>query len=657
MSEQLESTALPDVTTTDPVAFARAVAELPAGVLVFHGEQHVVIGANTAARAFFGHRPGIVGRPIREGYPEITGQHLHQLLDRVYRTGEPFTAHEWRILVDGHSDGAERFVSFWLVALSGPDGDRVGVGCQFVDVTEEVRRRQSAEDDADALRKRYAAAQDVVLTLQRNLLPTGLPVLPGVRIAAHYLVAAAEQAAGGDWFEAVPVDGQVVLVVGDVVGHGAQASAVMAQLRAVLVEFLLDGDDLATALARLDRFASRVPGARGATVCLALLDPSDGSVRYACAGHPPPLVVSADGTARYLPAPGGGPLSLAGPAPRVGSAELAPGDLLLLFSDGLVERPGQDQSVGLGELAEIASTALRVGAPSLMSADTTDRVAELTVERMTRQGYEDDVTLLAVRLTGEPVADFAADVPAEKGQLSVLRGRLEDWLIAVGASESDIASIEIGVLEAVTNSVEHAYPGPGGRVRVEASLDEQGRACVTVLDHGRWQQPAADPGRRGRGLLMMRACMDTVELETAPTGTTVLLDRRLQREPVVDLTRSAGRSIPRQRAATMGVTVTRSIRPTIAISGPLDLSTAEELRRHLWSASRGGALPLTVELGGVSHLGSAGIQVLYDFVEEMSAEGRSLHLVVPQGCPAAYAVQLSDLSAVADLVVEAPAAP
>ena len=310
----------------------------------------------------------------------------------------------------------------------------------------------------------------------------------------------------------------------------------------------------------------------------------------------------------------------------------------------------------MAELAEIATTALRVGAPSLMSADTTDRVAELTVERMTRQGYEDDVTLLAVRLTGQPVPEFAADLPAEPGQLSVLRGRLEDWLIAVGASEADIASIEIGVLEAVTNAVEHAYDEPGGRVRVEASLDEQGRACVTVIDDGCWLQPAADPGRRGRGLLMMRACMDTVELETAPTGTTVLLDRRLQREPVVDLTRSATRSIPRQRSATIGVTVSRSMRPTITLTGPLDLSTAEELRRHLWTASRGGALPLTVELGGVTHLGSAGIQVLYEFVEEMSAEGRELHFVVPPGCPAAYAVQLSDLTAIAEFVAEPPLA-
>ena len=320
-----------------------------------------MLGANQAAHAFFGNRPKIVGRPIREGYPEIVGQQLSQLLDGVLTTGEPFTAHEWRIMVDGHPDGDERFVTFWLVPLSGPDGERCGVGCQFVDVTAEVRRRRSIENDAESLRKRYAAAHDVVLTLQRNLLPAGLPVLPGVRVAAHYLVAAAEQAAGGDWFEAVPVDDQVVAVVGDVVGHGAEASAVMGQLRAVLVEFLLDGDDLTTALARLDRFASRMPGARGATVCLAVVDPRDRSVRYACAGHPSPLVVAADGTTRYLSAPGGGPLGLAGPRPLVGRATLDPGDVLLLFSDGLVERSGQDQSVGLAELAEVASAAMRPG--------------------------------------------------------------------------------------------------------------------------------------------------------------------------------------------------------------------------------------------------------------------------------------------------------
>jgi anti-anti-sigma factor len=108
--------------------------------------------------------------------------------------------------------------------------------------------------------------------------------------------------------------------------------------------------------------------------------------------------------------------------------------------------------------------------------------------------------------------------------------------------------------------------------------------------------------------------------------------------------------IPRQHPAEMGVTITRSTRPSIAVSGPIDLSTTEELRRHLWSASRGGALPLTVELGAVTHLASAGIQVLYDFVEQMTAEGRTLRFVVPPGCPAGYAIRLSDLHRVSEVV-------
>ena len=134
MSEELASETIADVTTTDPVAFARAVAELPAGVFVFHGDEHLVIGANRAARMFFGDRPEIVGRPIREVYPEITGQQLYPLLYRVLATGEPFTAHEWRIIVEGHPDGDERFVSFWLVPLSGPSQRRTTISSPLIEL-------------------------------------------------------------------------------------------------------------------------------------------------------------------------------------------------------------------------------------------------------------------------------------------------------------------------------------------------------------------------------------------------------------------------------------------------------------------------------------------------------------------------------------------
>lgn len=639
-------------TTSDPALLVRAVEAMPMGLLVYDGPDHVVVTANRTARAFLGDRPDILGTPLRKVFPESTGQNLVELVDGVLRSGEPFTAVEWRVHVDGHPDGAERHVSFRLLPLPAPAGGLGSVACSFYDVTDEVRTRLAAQSRAEDLEERYAAVQDTVLALQRRLLPDGLPVLPGKRIAAYYLVAAAEQAAGGDWFEAVPLDGTVAAVVGDVVGHGAGASAVMAQLRAVLSEFLLDGGGLETVVARLDGFAARTAGARGATVCVALVEPG-GEVRYVCAGHPPPLVVGPDGSARFLPAPGGGPLGVAGPPTTVGTALLAPGELLLCYSDGLVERPGRELTEGMGVLAEVASAAVRtalagVGSGGVDGArprpeEVADRVVETTVERMTRQGYHDDVTVLAVQHLGPTVSEFAAELPAEAARLSALRRDLEEWLIAIGAGETDIASIEIAVLEAVTNSVEHAYPGAPGTVRVEARLDGLGRVGVCVTDDGTWRPAPADPGHRGRGLMMMRGCMDTVEIEQSDAGTTLLLDRALRRRPVVSPAFVAAASGTPPRPATLSVVRTETTEPRVTLGGPVDLSTADELRRELWSASRGGALPLVVELGGVTHLASAGIQVLYDFAEDMASDGRDVRLVVPPGSPARQALALSDL--------------
>jgi anti-anti-sigma factor len=143
--------------------------------------------------------------------------------------------------------------------------------------------------------------------------------------------------------------------------------------------------------------------------------------------------------------------------------------------------------------------------------------------------------------------------------------------------------------------------------------------------------------------MMMRGCMDTVEIEQSAGGTTLLLDRTLRREPVVSPAFVAAVSGTPPRPATLSVVRTETTQPRVALGGPVDLSTADELRRELWSASRGGALPLVVELGGVTHLASAGIQVLYDFAEDMAADGRGLRFVVPAGSPARQALALSDL--------------
>src|SRR5258708_37819858 len=175
----------------------------------------------------------------------------------------------------------------------------------------------------------------MVLALQEALLPAALPVLPRARIAARYLAAGQEQAAGGDWFDAIPLDGGgVALVVGDVVGHGVAAVAAMGQLRAVLTELLAAEDDLGHVLRRIDAFAARMPSLRAATLALMGLDPATGTLRYTTCGHPPPLVIGLDGNARYPEGTGTGPLGIGCP-PALASGRLTPGEPVLLYGGGL----------------------------------------------------------------------------------------------------------------------------------------------------------------------------------------------------------------------------------------------------------------------------------------------------------------------------------
>src|ERR1700691_1837977 len=145
----------------------------------------------------------------------------------------------------------------------------------------------------------------MILMLQDALLPTALPVLPRARVAARYLVAGHEQAAGGDWFDAIPLgNGRIALIVGDVVGHGIAASAAMGQLRA---ELFAAEPDLARVLERATAFAARTAALRAATLAVVVLHPAEGTLRYTTCGHPPPLVIAADGAPRFLESSPTGP--------------------------------------------------------------------------------------------------------------------------------------------------------------------------------------------------------------------------------------------------------------------------------------------------------------------------------------------------------------
>ncbi len=197
--------------------------------------------------------------------------------------------------------------------------------------------------------------------LRQALLPADLPVLPRARLAARCLLAANGQA-GGDWFDAIPrADGTVALMVGTVPGDGIDAAAGMSRLRAVFDELLTTEADLETALGRADAFAARSPALRSATLVLAVLNPEDGALRYASFGHPPPLIAgTGPAAARYLSGAGTGPLGTGGQL-ALAVDVLQPGQLLLLYSDGLIERPARNLTQSLAELADAAASAVSGG--------------------------------------------------------------------------------------------------------------------------------------------------------------------------------------------------------------------------------------------------------------------------------------------------------
>lgn len=505
-----------------------------------------------------------------------------------------------------------------------------------------LQRALLAAERLAAAEARYEDTRAAVLSMQRSLL-TDLPVLPEVDVAALYAPADLDLAAGGDWYDVVTFpDGRVALVVGDVVGHGASATAAMAQLLAVGRHLLGGGAGPVEALAGLDALARGSPGARAATVCVAVLDPATGELTWAGAGHPPPLRVHADGAVTVLTGGGGAPLGTTGRAgPTVArTLRLAPGDLLVLYTDGLVERAGRGLDAGVADLAAAAGAVHGEGAPT--------RVCALAAARLDADGQRDDVTVLAAGRR-VPVEPLRFEVTAAPAELRRARRVLGGWLDGLELGDADRDAVELAVSEAVTNAVEHAYRGGPGTVAgvggvdrpsvtVHGELDAQGRCVLGVSDRGRWRPPDVDPDSRGRGLQMMRATMDGVELRTTGDGTTVTMWRTLCR-PAVFLADAPATPRPAARTEVeYAATVLRAERPTLRLTGPLDLTTADLLRRDLLGAARGGALPLTVDLTDVTLLASAAVQVLHDLAAPLR-----LRLDAAPGTPAAAVLELTGL--------------
>jgi serine phosphatase RsbU (regulator of sigma subunit)/anti-sigma regulatory factor (Ser/Thr protein kinase) len=636
---------------------------MPVLLVALEGPEHRVVAANGAYRAFAG-RPNFIGKTARQVFPGVADQQIFKLLDRVYASGEPMTAREWRIQLDPDSDSArgEVYLDFSLTPWRAADGGVRGILVAQTDVTDRVRKRTAALDSAVTAERRYQAARGIVTTLQRALLPAALPVLPGVQLAARYLVAGQDQAAGGDWFDAIPLpDGTVALVVGDVVGQGVAASAAMGQLRAVLTERLTAQPDLAVVLDQVDTFAARNRALRAATLCLVLLNPATGQLQYATCGHPAPLAIGIDGSARYLAHTGMGPLgsragSRAGLAPV--SELLAPGETVFLYSDGLIERPGRTMAEALAELAAVAKDAAanRV-LPAGAAASRPERMCQLTAELLTRTGYADDVTVLAAQRRDTPVPPLTLERLAVRDSLAPMREAFTGWLDSFGPVEDDRQSLKMAVSEAITNAIEHAYPpGRPGPVRLVASMLPDGFLEVNVADRGRWREPGTADDR-GHGLLVIGQLADEMEVRHPPRGaaepsgargTTVMIRHRLRHPAVLapDIGAAAA-SRPADPSFAVRI-VTGEPRPRVRITGPVDITTTGQLTRSLLAACRGGVLPLIADLDEVTVLASPGVRALFEVTSQLAAHQQDFTLIAGPASAARAVLDLVGLPYISD---------
>ncbi|MEA2308370.1 MAG: hypothetical protein QOI65_656 [Thermoleophilaceae bacterium] len=359
-----------------------------------------------------------------------------------------------------------------------------------------------------------ARQHGVARTLQSSLLPAALPGVGGYDLAARYVPSADDAHVGGDWYDVLTLPGgRVGLVMGDVVSHGVRAAAAMGNLRTALRAYAHDGSTAAAVMERLNGFIRSLEEREMATIAYAVLDTATGELAYTLAGHPPPLVIGADGEGRYLEGGRSGPVGVLTAARYEQAADvLLPGETLLLYTDGLVERRGEALEQGLDELKRIVGP----------DAGRPDGLCERLVDE--RGSSADDVAVLAVRRAALGVDPLELRVRAVPESLSAMRRSLSSWLAALGAGEDESYDILLAVGEAAANAVEHAY-GPVDEQFVLTAEIVEGEVHLTVADQGRWR-PARGTNR-GRGIDLMRQLMDEVDVTMADHGTVVRMRRRL----------------------------------------------------------------------------------------------------------------------------------
>ncbi|MFG3323798.1 SpoIIE family protein phosphatase [Streptomyces sp. NPDC048171] len=482
--EQLTEEA-PPVPAVDDLPVRDVLDRVPALVALVYGPEHRLAYVNDAYVAAFGMRD--LGERAREALRELDEPGLFPLLDQVQRSGRPRTLKS-RKAPDGRS---YTFTCTPVTERDKGSGDR-GVLVFATDVTDHA-------EAAARLRASERRQRETAVTLQRSLLPQELEEPDDLRVAATYHPGGTEAAVGGDWYDVITLGGgRTALVIGDVMGRGVRAAAVMGQLRTAVRAYARLDLPPHEVLQLLDGLATEIDANQIATCVYAIHDPNEGRLVYASAGHLPILVRDENGTVQRADEPTGPPLGTGGWVHTSGSISLTPGSTAVLYTDGLVERRDEDLDEGIAALERALSGA--TGTPQVI-CDRLVRSAGVTPD------HDDDVAVLVLQHPARTGADaelfrnaaleLLGGVEAAPRARAFASGVLTSWRFPTDLHDLGV----LATSELVANSLQHGSPPMRLRLR---RTDRRLIIEVTDGDDHLPRRRRAEPGdESGRGIAIV----------------------------------------------------------------------------------------------------------------------------------------------------------
>lgn len=451
-----------------------------------------------------------IAKVARTGLPEIYREITDELLVKAAR--DP-----------GHLELLRRLglKSAMLIPLI----SRGGLEGVISFVTAESRHRYDATDLALAMElaaraglaienaRLYSREREVDETMQRALLPDTLPSIPGVVLHASYLPGSPDSQVGGDWYDAFRLpDGRMAISIGDVTGRGLDAAVAMGQVRQMIRATAIENPLPTTVLMRAGHgLLHAIESDIIATALFGVLDPVSMDFTYSTAGHPPPALATPEGHVKLLEG-GGLPLGVQAPRPSpVTTVTLAPGSLLVLYTDGIIE-PKRDVAMGLSTLLETVRAE--------RATPSTNPAQGILSKSLGSIPASDDAAVLTISTDAESLKGFTLTIPSIPSSQPLVRQALRMLAHRVGIPPQRTDALLVALGEAVTNAIEHAYGTSVGLIYVRGSYDRN-ELTVEVEDRGQWR--ASRQGPPGYGLVLMRALVDEVDIEREPNRTIIRL--------------------------------------------------------------------------------------------------------------------------------------